>query len=93
MMGQAEVVVRPQHDPLLAVNDDHGVLGLRDRIEVGIETGRLDLARLGELAALIEERDLIEALEYPRRLGAGKKSGSTPHRYVAERFKLVTHPE
>ena len=62
MVGQAEVVVRPQHDPLLALDDDDGVLGLGDRLEVRVETRRLDFACLGELPALLEERDALEGL-------------------------------
>ena len=61
-MGEAEVVVGPQHDPLLAVDDDDGVFRLRDRIEVGIQAGGLDLTGLGELPALLEERDLLKLL-------------------------------
>jgi hypothetical protein len=52
----------PQHDPLLAVDDDYGVFRLRDRIEVRIETDGLELARLGELPALFEERDRLKLL-------------------------------
>ena len=62
MMGQAEVVVRPEHDPLLAVDDDDGVLRLGDRIEVRIQAHRLKLTRFRELAALIEKRDLLKLL-------------------------------
>ena len=62
MVGQAEVVVRPEHDPLLAVDDDDGVLRLGDRIEVRIQAHRLQLTRFGEFAALIEKRDLLKLL-------------------------------
>ena len=62
MMGQAQIVVGPQHDPLLAVDDDHGVFRLRNRFEIGIKAGGLDLTGLGELPALLEERDLLKLL-------------------------------
>jgi hypothetical protein len=61
-MGEAQVIVGPQHDPLVPVDDDDCVFRLRDRIEVGIETDRLELTGLGELAALFEERDLLKLL-------------------------------
>jgi hypothetical protein len=62
MMGEAEVVVRAQHDPLLTVNNDNGVLRLGNRIEVRIQPDGLQLARFGKLTALIEQRDLLELL-------------------------------
>jgi hypothetical protein len=61
-MGEAQIVVGPQHDAFVAVDDDDGVFRLRDRIEIGIETNRLELTGLGELAALFEERDLLKLL-------------------------------
>ena len=58
VVGQAEVVVRPQHDPLHALDHHDRVLGLRDRLEIGVEPLCLDLVRPGELAALLEQRDV-----------------------------------
>ena len=37
VVRQAEVVVRAEHDPLLAVDDHDGVFGLGDRLEVRVE--------------------------------------------------------
>ena len=62
MVGQAEVVVGPQHDPLLAVDDDDGVLRFGNRIEVRIQADGLQLTRFGELPALVEQRDLLKLL-------------------------------
>jgi hypothetical protein len=62
MVGEAQVVVGPQHDPLVPIDDDDGVFRFRDRIEVGIEAGGLDLPGLGEQPALLEERDLLKLL-------------------------------
>ena len=62
VVGQAEVIVRPEHDPLLAVDDDDGVLRFGNRIEVRIQARRLNLTRLGELPALVEQRDLLKLL-------------------------------
>ena len=89
MVGQAEVVVRPQHDPLLAVDDDDGVLRFGNRIEVRIEAGGLQLARFGELAALVEQRDLLKLLSIH---GASARSGGeerASHRFATEWLKLV----
>ena len=58
VVGQAEVVVRPQHDPLLAFDDHHGVFRLRDGLEVRIEPGGPDLVDLGIVTALVEQRDV-----------------------------------
>ena len=69
VVGQAEVVVRPQHDPLLSVDDDDGVFRFGDRLEVRIEANRLELTRLGELRGTCRRARPVEALEYPRRLG------------------------
>jgi hypothetical protein len=54
-MREAKVIIGPQHDAFLPVDDDDGVFRLRDRIEVGVETCRLDFTGLGELAALLEQ--------------------------------------
>ena len=62
MMRQAQIVVRAEHDPLLTVDDDDGVFRFRDRIEVRIQPKRLNLARLGEVPALVEQRDLLKLL-------------------------------
>ena len=62
MMGQTQVVVRPEHDPLLTLNDDNRVLGLGNRLEVRIQPGRLHFPRTRELPALLEQRDLLEGL-------------------------------
>ena len=58
MVGQPQVIVRAKHDPLLTVDGDDGVLGFRDRLEIGVEAGRLNLAGLGKLATLVEEHHL-----------------------------------
>jgi hypothetical protein len=88
MVGQAQVVVGPQHDPLLTVNDDNGVLRFGYRVEVRIEADRLQLARFGELPALFEQRDLLKLLCVH---DASARSGGQeiPNHYVAERLKLV----
>ena len=62
MMRQAEVVVRAQHDASLALDDDDGILGFGDRLEVRVETRSLDFACLGELPALLEEGHLMHYL-------------------------------
>ena len=62
MVGQAEIVVRPEHDPLLTVNDHDGVLRFGNRIEVRIQANGLQLARFRELPALLEQRDLLKLL-------------------------------
>ncbi len=87
-MREAEVVVRAEHDPLLAFDDDDRVLGFRDRIEVRVQARGLKLARARELPALVEEGDCLKLLSIQRALGA--EGGLPPHRYVAERFKVVT---
>ena len=58
MVGQAEVVVRPQHDPLAALDDDDRVFGFRDRTEVGVESRGLHFIGPGKLATFLEERDV-----------------------------------
>ena len=60
--GESEVVVRAEHDALLALDRDDRVLGFGDRLEVRIEPGGLDLSRLGELPAFVEERDVFKRL-------------------------------
>jgi hypothetical protein len=62
MVRQAEVVVRPQHNPLLAVDDDDGVFRLGDGFEIRIQADGLQLMRFGEFAALVEQRDLLQLL-------------------------------
>src|SRR6266704_3008367 len=62
VMGEAEVVVRPHHDPLLAFDDDDGVFGAGDRLEVGVQPRSLDLARPGEVLTLVEQRDVLQGL-------------------------------
>jgi hypothetical protein len=62
MMRKSQVIVRPQHDPLLTVNNNDGILRLGDRIEVRIQPDGLQLARFGKLTALLEQRDLLELL-------------------------------
>ena len=61
-MGKAKVVVGPEHDPLLTVNDDNGVLRFGNRIEIRIQSDGFQLARFGELPALFEKRYLLELL-------------------------------
>ena len=88
MVGQAEIVIRPEHYPLLTVNDYDGVLRFGDRIEVGIQANGLQLARFRELTALLEQRDLLKLLCIH---GASARRGGSnvPNRYVAEWLKLV----
>ena len=62
MVGQPEVVVRAEHDPLLTVNDDDGVLRFGNRLEVRIQADPLQFTRFGELPALLEESDLLQLL-------------------------------
>jgi hypothetical protein len=71
MVSQAQVVVRPQHDPLLAFNDHHRVFRLGDGLEVRVEAGGLNLFGLGELPALLKERDLLEYLGIHRTSALG----------------------
>ena len=78
VVGQAEVVVGPEHDPLLAFDDDHGVFRLRDRLEVRIEPRRLDLIGLGELPALVEQRDVLKGLSGHETSGGAEWSGGSP---------------
>ena len=59
-MRQAQVVVGPQHDPLLALDDDDRVLGLGDRLEIRVQPRSLDFPGPGELPALVEERDMLQ---------------------------------
>src|SRR5918997_874204 len=86
-MCQAEIVVRPQHDPLLTVNDNDGVLRLGNRIEVRIEAHPLQLARFGELPALLEQRDLLELLGVHD--ASARRGSKHAHRYVSERLKVA----
>ena len=89
MVSQAEVVVGPQHDPFLAVDDDDGVLRFGNRIEVRIEANGLQLTGFGEFAALVEERDLLKLLSIH---GASARSGGeekASHRFATEWLKLV----
>ena len=58
MMGEPEVVVRAQHDPALALDDDLGVFGFGDRPEVGIQPARLDLIGAGVQPTLFEQCDV-----------------------------------
>src|SRR6185503_6965402 len=46
VMGQAQVVVRADHDEMAAFDVDFGVFGTLDRDEVGIKTGGLELPHL-----------------------------------------------
>jgi hypothetical protein len=62
MMSETQVIVRPEHDPLLTVNDNDSVLRFGNRIEIRIQPDRLQLARFGELSALLEQRDLLKLL-------------------------------
>src|SRR5204862_2627085 len=62
VMGEAEVVVRPHHDPLLALDHDDRVFGAGDRLEVRVETSSLDFARPGEILTLVEQRDVLQGL-------------------------------
>ena len=62
VMRQPEIVVRAQHDAPLALDDDNGILGFGDRLEVRVETRSLDFACLGELPALLEEGHLMHYL-------------------------------
>ena len=82
MVGQAEVVVGPQHDPFLSVDDDDGVLRFGNRIEVWIEANSLQLTRFGEFAALVEERDLLKLLSIH---GASARSGGEEGPHIAMR--------
>ena len=63
MVGEAEVVVRPQHDALLTLDDDRGVLGVGNRLEIWIQASGLNLFCFGELAALVEELDALKRLD------------------------------
>ena len=62
MMREAEVVIRPHHDPLFAFDDDDGVFGAGDGFEVGIQPGSLDFARPGEILTLVEQRDVLQGV-------------------------------
>src|SRR5258707_14601807 len=62
VMGEAEIVVRPHHDPLLAFEDDDGVFGAGYGLEVGIQPRSLDFARPGEVLTLAEQRDVLQGL-------------------------------
>ena len=62
VMSQAEVVVRPQHDALLTFYDDRGILGIGNRLEIGIEPGSLNFSGLGELTALFKQSDSLQSL-------------------------------
>src|SRR5439155_23885556 len=62
MLGEAEVVLRPHHDPLLAFDDDDRVFGAGDGFEIGIQPRSLDLARPGEVLTLVEQRDMLQGL-------------------------------
>ena len=64
--------------------------------EIGLKYGYrpsgLKLTRFGELAALVEERDLLKLLSIH---GASARRGGeegAPHRFVTEWFKLVNAP-
>jgi len=81
-MGQAEVVIRPKHDPLLTVNDDNGVLRFGNRIEVRIQANRLKFPCFGELAAFVEQRDLLKLLSIH---GASARSGGEEKPHIALR--------
>src|SRR5207237_8274345 len=61
-MGQTEVVVRPHHHPLFAFDDDDGVFGAGNRLEVRIQPSSLDLARPGEVLTLVEQRDVLQGV-------------------------------
>jgi hypothetical protein len=62
VMREAEVVVRPHHDPLLAFDDDDRVFGAGDGFEVRIQPRSLNLARPGEVLTLVEQRDVLQGL-------------------------------
>ena len=93
MVRQAEVVVRPQHDPLLSVDDDDGVFRLGNRLEIRIQADRLQLMGFGEFAALVKKRDLLKLLSiHDASAGRGGEERAS-HRFVTERFKLVNAHE
>jgi hypothetical protein len=77
MVGKTEVVVRPEHDPLLTVNNHDGVLRFRNRIEVRIQPDCLQLTRFRELTAFLEQRDLLKFLG--RHSTSARVEVSNPH--------------
>jgi hypothetical protein len=62
MVREAEVVVRPQHDPFPPLDHHHRVFRLGDGLEVRVQPCSLHLASLGEVPALVEQRDVLERL-------------------------------
>jgi hypothetical protein len=93
MVGQAEVVVGPEHDPLLSVDDDDGILRFGNRIEVRIEANGLQLTRFGEFAALVEQRDLLKLLGIHGTSACSGGEEGASHRFVTEWLKLVNGSE
>jgi hypothetical protein len=62
MMREPQVVVGAHHDAFLALDDDDRVLGAGNRLEVRVQPGRLHLAGAGEVAAFVEQRDVLQRL-------------------------------
>ena len=60
MMGEPQVVVGAHHDPVSAFDDDDGVFRAGDRLEIGVQSRRLHLARLRETLAFVEERNVLQ---------------------------------
>ena len=59
MVGQTEIVIGAQHNPSAPLDRHLRVLGVRDLAEVRVEPLGLKLARQGELAALVEQRQSV----------------------------------
>ena len=77
-MGEPEIVVRAQHDALLALDDDDRVFGLRDRLEVGVESSGLQFPGGGKAPALVEQCHLgLLGREGFTRHGSSRSSGGS----------------
>ena len=55
ILGQAEVIVRPDHDLLLAAADDMVAVALLDATEIRVESLSPGIRRIAVLSALLEE--------------------------------------
>ncbi len=58
VVGKSEIIVGPQHDSPLALDDHLGVFGFGDWPEIRVQPGRLYLVGAGVQSTLFEERDV-----------------------------------
>ena len=72
MVGQAQVAVGAQHQDLLALNDDLGVLRRRNGAEIGVKAQRADLG------------GGLEITDFVQKPGPGMRPDLGPNRMVIQ---------